>query len=190
LLKILSQGSDPESIQEDFEKLFDAISRVQFDKNDRKKIVKIKGVQGTAEEIVDMATPVMAQGNIEDWLYALESEMQRSVRRECRYASHDIGSVMTQLSIKEFSDKYIGQVALLGIQIIWTTDFTDALTRYRQEKSVMNAAGKKFVQMLSDLVASCLLDLGSKMNRTKFETLVTVHVHQKDFFQEVFMLVR
>merc|ERR1712194_284377 len=34
LLKILSQGSDPESIQEDFEKLFDAINRVQFDKAD------------------------------------------------------------------------------------------------------------------------------------------------------------
>merc|ERR1719253_1480876 len=63
LLKILSQGSDPESIQEDFEKLFDSISRVQFDKADRKKIVKLKGVVGTAEELVDMAMPVMAQGN-------------------------------------------------------------------------------------------------------------------------------
>merc|ERR1719272_1242084 len=38
LLKILSQGSDPESIQEDFEKLFDAISCVTFDKADRRKI--------------------------------------------------------------------------------------------------------------------------------------------------------
>merc|ERR1719174_1669073 len=46
LLKILSQGSDPEAIQDDFEKLFDAISRVQFDKVDRKKILKILGVQG------------------------------------------------------------------------------------------------------------------------------------------------
>merc|ERR1719267_230442 len=42
LLKVLSQGSDPESIQDDFEKLFDAINRVQFDKADRKKIIKIK----------------------------------------------------------------------------------------------------------------------------------------------------
>merc|ERR1711968_66081 len=32
LLKILSEGSDTESIQEDFEKLFDAICGVQFDK--------------------------------------------------------------------------------------------------------------------------------------------------------------
>ena len=35
LLKILSQGSDPESIQDDFEKLFDVINRVSFDKVDK-----------------------------------------------------------------------------------------------------------------------------------------------------------
>ncbi|CAE6954500.1 Dnah5 [Symbiodinium natans] len=66
LLKILSQGSDPESIQEDFEKLFDAINRVlvQFDKVDRKKIVLCMQERGK--------TPVQAQGNIEDWLLALE----------------------------------------------------------------------------------------------------------------------
>jgi dynein heavy chain len=192
LLKILSQGSDPESIQDDFEKLFDAISRVQFDKNDRKKIVKIKGVVGTAEEAVDLATPVMAQGNIEDWLLGLECEMQRSIRRECRYASHDMGAVMSSLSIKEFADKTIGQVSLLGIQIIYTMDFQDALMRMSKEKdrTVMGAANKKFVQMLADLVAACLTDLGTKMNRTKYETLVTIHVHQKDLFQDIWKKVK
>ena len=59
LLDILSQGSGPESIQEDFEKLFDAINRVQFDKVDNNKIMKMLGVVGTAVETVDMATPVM-----------------------------------------------------------------------------------------------------------------------------------
>merc|ERR1719498_187506 len=48
LLKILSQGSDPDSIQEDFEKLFDAISRVTFHKTDRRKIMQIKSVAGNA----------------------------------------------------------------------------------------------------------------------------------------------
>ena len=36
LLKILSQGSDPTTIQEDFEKLFDAITKVKFGKSDKK----------------------------------------------------------------------------------------------------------------------------------------------------------
>lgn len=37
LLKILSQGSNPVSVQEDLEKLFDAINEVKFDKNTEKK---------------------------------------------------------------------------------------------------------------------------------------------------------
>lgn len=33
LLKILSQGSEPVNIKDDFEKLFDAINTVTFDRN-------------------------------------------------------------------------------------------------------------------------------------------------------------
>jgi dynein heavy chain len=192
LLKILSQGSDPESIQEDFEKLFDAISRVQFDKADRKKIIKIKGIAGNAEEVVDLQTPTMAVGNIEDWLLALEYEMQRSVRRECRICSMETPQVLNGLSMADFGNKGIAQVALLGIQLVWTADFQEALLRMSRDrdKAIMGATNKKFVQMLTDLIALCLTDLGSKMNRTKFETLVTVHVHQKDLFQEVWKKVR
>jgi dynein heavy chain len=123
LLKILSQGIDPKSIQEDFEKLFDAINRVQFDKADRKKITKIKGVVGNAEEVVDMQVPVMASGNIEDWLLALGAEMQRSVRRECRITSLEVGQLLNGLSLTEFGNKSIAQVALLGIQLVGSVDF-------------------------------------------------------------------
>eukprot|EP00397_Hematodinium_sp_SG-2012_P000031 GEMP01000031.1.p1 GENE.GEMP01000031.1~~GEMP01000031.1.p1 ORF type:complete len:4639 (+),score=1050.01 GEMP01000031.1:391-14307(+) len=192
LLKILSQGSDPESIQDDFEKLFDAISRVQFDKVDKRKIVKIKALVGTAEEVVDMQTPVMAQGNIEDWLLGLESEMQRSVRRECRLCAHDTGAVLSGYSVKEFTDKHIAQVALLGIQFLWTSDFQDALTKMSKDrdKSIMGYTNKKFIQILNELVGACLTDLGSGMNRCKFETMVTIHVHQRDLFQEVWKKVK
>jgi dynein heavy chain len=192
LLKILSQGSDPEAIQDDFEKLFDSISRVQFDKVDRKKIVKILGVVGTATEVIDLQTPTMCQGNIEDWLLALEYEMQRSLRRECRICSYDTGAVCNGLSIKNFADKYPAQVSLLGIQLVWTIDFQTALLRMSKEKdrTIMGATNKKFVGMLQDLVGLCLTDLGSKMNRTKFETLVTIHVHQKDLFGDVWKMTK
>jgi len=188
LLKILSQGSDPENIQEDFEKLFDAISRVQFDKADRKKIIKFKG----GEEEIAMQTPVIAMGNIEDWLLALETEMQRSVRRECRIASMEANQILSGLSMTDFGNKSIAQVALLGIQLVWTADFQEALQRMSRDKdrTVMGTTNRKFVQMLADLVGICLTELGSKMNRTKFETLVTIHVHQKDLFAEVWGKVR
>lgn len=164
---------------------------VQFDRADKKKIVKIKALVGQAEECVDMQTPVMAQGNIEDWLLALEFEMQRSVRRECRICSHDVGAVMSGYNMKDFTDKHIAQVALIGIQFVWTSDFQDALMKMSKErdKTIMGYTNKKFTQMLQELVAACLTDLGSGMNRCKYETLVTVHVHQKDLFQEVWKKV-
>eukprot|EP00931_Biecheleriopsis_adriatica_P081368 TRINITY_DN5469_c0_g1_i1.p1 TRINITY_DN5469_c0_g1~~TRINITY_DN5469_c0_g1_i1.p1 ORF type:complete len:4656 (-),score=1282.68 TRINITY_DN5469_c0_g1_i1:88-14055(-) len=187
LLKILSQGSDPESIQEDFEKLFDAINRVEFDKVDRKKINKIMENHGSVAEIVALQVPVQAVGNIEDWLLALEAEMQRSVRRECRIASMECGQVLNGLSVGDFSDKCIAQVSLLGIQLIWTNDFQAALSTMSREKdkSVMSATNRKFLQLLSELIQVCLQGDLTKLDRIKYETLVTIHVHQKDLFQEV-----
>jgi dynein heavy chain len=50
LLKILSVGSDPNSVQDDFEKLFDAINRVNFDEQDRRLIIDINQTFGSLEE--------------------------------------------------------------------------------------------------------------------------------------------
>jgi dynein heavy chain len=192
LLKILSQGSDPESVQDDLEKLFDAITRVQFDKVDKKQIIKIKACLGNAEEVVDLQAPVLAQGNIEDWLLALEAEMQRSIRRECRVAALDSSALLTSLSMEDFGNKSTAQSALLGIQLAWTSDFQDALVKMSRDRDrqVMAATSKKFTQMLGDLVQICLTDLKTKMDRTKYETLVTIHVHQKDLFQDVWKKVK
>ncbi|CAD7937238.1 unnamed protein product [Amoebophrya sp. A120] len=192
LLKILSQGSDPEAIQEDFEKLFDSISRVTFDAKDRRKMTQCLSLVGTGAEYVNFVTPQQAVGNIEDWLNVLEAEVARSVRRECKIACGETGNILNGVSVKDFAEKYIAQVALLGIQVVWTVDFEDALIKMSKEKdkTIMALTNKKFVQIMQDLVGACLMDLGSKMNRTKFETLVTVHVHQKDLFQEVWQKVK
>eukprot|EP00972_Heterocapsa_arctica_P051186 7524576-Heterocapsa_arctica.AAC.1 len=108
--------------------------------------MKINCVVGNAVEVVDMVTPVMAMGNIEDWLLALEAEMQRSVRKECRIASLEVGQLMNGLSVGDFGNKSIAQVALLGIQLVRTGDFQDALLRQSRDKdrTIMGSANKKF----------------------------------------------
>jgi dynein heavy chain len=75
LLKILSVGSDPNAVQDDFEKLFDAINLVIFDDQDRRLIVTIVQTMGKFEEKVQLVDGVKAEGNIEDWLQSLEKEM-------------------------------------------------------------------------------------------------------------------
>ena len=185
LLKILSQGSDPESIQDDMEKLFDAVTGLQFAKGDKRKIVKLKAIAGNDEELLELSSPMTVSGNVEDWLSLLEAEMRKAVRRECRLAAQQTGSVMGSIGLKEFADRFIAQVALLGIGMIWTADCQDALSKMGKDRSILATTNKKMQQMLSELVAMCLTDLGSRMNRTKFETLVTIHVHQRDLFVEL-----
>jgi len=48
---------------------------------------------GGIEEKIDLIEPVLAEGNIEDWLGKLEKEMQRSMRQVCASGTKDVFSM-------------------------------------------------------------------------------------------------
>lgn len=49
-----------------------------------------------------------------------------------------------------------------------------ALERCRSNKGVIGETNRKQLAVLQEMSSWCLQDLGSKMNRTKIETLVTI----------------
>jgi dynein heavy chain, axonemal len=122
LLKILSQGSEPTSIQEDFEKLFDAISKVTFEKSKEKKnstekiITAITQTSGRDEETIPLIQAVKCENNIEFWLKNLERTMQVTIKDIVRSASQ----ACISMGIREFIAGHPSQIALLGIMFIWT----------------------------------------------------------------------
>ncbi|OQS07437.1 dynein heavy chain [Thraustotheca clavata] len=187
LLMILSQGSDPLSMNEHYEKVFDSIERVLHDKKDKTLIhTMISGV-----DEVRFSSIVKAQGNIEDWLASLLRSMQLTMKDICRHCANDVGAMSADIKrMREFVDRYVAQFALLGIQLMWTNDVQTALEQCRAKKNAMKDMSQKQLQVLTELSSWCLQDLGSKQNRVKIETLVTIHVHQRDVMSDLATLYK
>jgi dynein heavy chain len=80
---------------------------------------------GKFDECLTLKEGVHAEGNIEDWLVKLQNEMQRTVKEVCREGCQDCLNMPT----KEYCQKYISQVALLGIQRLWTEKVEECLEK-------------------------------------------------------------
>lgn len=70
--------------------------------------------------------------------------------------------------------------------MLWTTKVTASLEcKMKDRKAEFNKTRDEIVRIMSDLSSMCLSDLPSKLIRTKIETLVTIHVHQRNQFMKV-----
>lgn len=194
LLTILSQGSDPTSMNDHYEKVFDAVETVDHNIKDNTLIEAMNGDDQKVSFSSSSACggPVRAVGNIEDWLADLLKKMQLTMKDLCRACAIDIhaqvGNDISQL--RKFVDNNIAQFALLGIQLLWTMDCQTALEACKVKKSIMKETNEKQLAVLQEMSSWCLQDLGSKANRRKIETLVTIHVHQRDVMADLMVLYR
>lgn len=191
LLQILSKGSDPQAIQEFYSNVFDSIDKVEHDSAAKDKIIGMMSFLQGGKEYLDFHAPVATQGNIEEWLMDLLREMQRSMKGYCADCASEVAALDSGLAgLRNFVDNQCAQYALLGIQFLWTNDQETALESCKQKKNALELAKKKAMEVQRTMGSWCLQDLGSKMNRVKIETLVTIQVHQTDVSRELAALFK
>ncbi|VDN95862.1 unnamed protein product [Rodentolepis nana] len=178
LLEILGQASDPTAIQPHLLAIFDNTKRVLFDGN----ATDILAAFSREDERLNMCTPVKCEGQVESWLSTLLDTSRVSLHICIRNAYHLIMDPSGDLI--EFFTTQLAQIGIIGLQIIWTMDATMALKQARIEPKVMVKTNKHFLEVLNLLINETTRDLSS-VQRTKFETLITIMVHQRDIFDDL-----
>jgi dynein heavy chain len=69
-------------------------------------------------------------------------------------------------------------MGLIGIQILWTSVTESSIKDSTTKKTIMKDTNNGFIQILNMLI-DCTTKNLTKMERLKYETLITIHVHQR-----------
>ena len=177
MLEILGQGSDSHTIQSHLLSIFDNTKSVKFHDQDYNKMLAIVSREG---EVVTLERAVRAEGSVELWLTNLLNMSQESVHGVIRNCFLYISD--SQFNMLEMIQKFQAQFCILGIQMIWTREAENALSLCKQEKRIMSDTNGKFLDILNLLIAQTTRNL-DKIERKKYEILITVHMHQRDVFE-------
>lgn len=87
---------------------------------------------------------------------------------------------MYEQDLETFVFTHPAQIALLGLQFMWTMDVHLALVNAARDKTALVKAQRKADGVLQALVELTLKKSLTPTQRTALETCITVHMHQKE----------
>ncbi|RLU26152.1 hypothetical protein DMN91_002318 [Ooceraea biroi] len=179
LLEILGQAADCHTIQNYLDGFFDNIAKLAFAEKEYEKIV---AMYSRENEKIELEKSVICVGGMENWVNTLLTVHQQSVGA---VISLGLQSLRTpEFDILSLIENSVLQVGLLALQVLWTRDSEIAVTMAKRDRTIMKRTNQWFLDLLNSLIGITVKDL-TKYARVKYEALITIHVHQRDIFDEL-----
>lgn len=107
--------------------------------------------------------------------------MQSTVKATIRDAALSVHS----RPLAEFIQATPAQVALLGLQLLWTADVHEALSNASRDRGALVKAQRRAEAALREMVSMTLDATLTPLQRTSLETCITVYMHQKESTDEL-----
>uniref|UniRef100_A0A336MB49 CSON013031 protein n=1 Tax=Culicoides sonorensis TaxID=179676 RepID=A0A336MB49_CULSO len=179
MIEILGQSQNPLSIEQYLLSLFDAVANVEFEQGLPDKLISIISKNG---ERVPLEKPVFCSGGVEIWLGRLLTSIQETIKDILSKTAHKLAD--SDFNFIAEINLLPGQASLIALQIQWTLDCEHALLKWRNDNLIMRKTNKTINKLLNQLISLTVNNLSS-LERIKIETLITIHVHQRDIFDQL-----
>ncbi|BFF92572.1 dynein beta chain ciliary [Drosophila madeirensis] len=173
LLDILSNGNNPAAVSRHLTKLYDSLGKLNLisgSKNAAGMVAK------ELEEYVPFLDNCDCSGKVEVWLNRVTDKMRDTLRDQLKRSLTTYDHKPRHVWIFEWP----AQPALVGTQIMWTTETNDAFAKVQQRyENALKDYNKKQVNQLNNLIMLLLGDL-TAAERQKVMTVCTIDVHSRD----------
>jgi dynein heavy chain len=178
LLEILAQTKNVQAVQPHLRKCFDNLVKLDFGTDP--KSIDIFAMFSAENERVPLGKNLKARGNVEDWLSAVEKNMQESLHKLLKAALLDFDEKIRT----DWTFLHAAQTVATVAQMTWARDTETALNS-EDARASMGAWYQKNLDDLQDLIKLIRSDL-KKINRKIICALVTTDVHARDIVDELY----
>ncbi|XP_065190514.1 dynein axonemal heavy chain 10-like [Sycon ciliatum] len=178
LLSILG-SSEATCVQEHMIKMFDNISKLDFQPNPTspEELLAHAMISGEGERM-DFRSNIEAEGRVEEWMTSVLEEMRRTNRlltKEAVFKYMEDNKPRVQ-----WMYEYQGMIILAANQVWWTWEVEDVFSKVKKgDKMAMKMYSKKLHAQLDEIVVQIRGQL-PKNDRKKLNTVLIIDVHNRD----------
>ncbi|XP_057306686.1 dynein axonemal heavy chain 6-like [Hydractinia symbiolongicarpus] len=178
LLDILANSKDVTAVQPYLLKCFGNIKKLNFDVK-QKAPFPIAGMTSNEGEYVDLPDSLKARGQVEQWLVSVENVMFDTVKSQLKKSIPEFDHE----NFMEWVLENYGQIALITLQLVFSSDVNKALQCDAVAPKLREVAGQVMVKL--DNMAECVKKTLPENQRNLAVALIINLVHDRDIINNL-----